>query len=285
MSRQIVLITGCSAGGIGFGLAKEFHRRGLRVLATARRVEAMNELATLGIETLPLDVTKEDSISACKDRVAQLTEGKLDILVNNAGKFSRSPATDLPLDKVRDLFETNVFSVFAMIQAFTPLLVANGGGKILNIGSLNAISPVPLGSAYGASKAALHQYGNILRVELKPFNIKVITAVTGGVQTNGTANSETFIPSTSLYAPFRETLLEADKKLLEGGSESLDSFSKGLVSKVLQSNPAAWVWGGNSALLVRLLSTFGSVTTFDGPFSRMFKLDLIAKQFNASRKS
>ncbi|KZS87187.1 NAD(P)-binding protein [Sistotremastrum niveocremeum HHB9708] len=132
----------------------------------------------------------------------------LDISGNNA----------LSLDKVRDPLETNVFSVISMVQVFAPLLVANGGGKILNIGSLNAISPVPLGSAYGVSKAALHQYRNILRAELRPFNIKVITAVTGGVQTNGTANSETFIPSNSLYAPFRESLLEADKKLLDGSS-------------------------------------------------------------------
>ncbi|KAJ7161057.1 hypothetical protein C8R46DRAFT_358947 [Mycena filopes] len=82
--RKTVLVTGCSPGGIGHELAKEYHSRGLRVIASARRPEALTDLATLGLETLQLDVTTTDSVRAARDHVALLTGGTLDILVNNA---------------------------------------------------------------------------------------------------------------------------------------------------------------------------------------------------------
>lgn len=85
MSQQTVLITGCSAGGLGYGLSVAFHARGLRVLATARNPTKMEGLRHLGIETLTLDVLDTNSITNCVEQVRDLTGGKLDILVNNAG--------------------------------------------------------------------------------------------------------------------------------------------------------------------------------------------------------
>lgn len=69
----------------GSGLCKEFHARGCRVFATARRVEAMGELAALGMRTLPLDVTSPSSVKAAVEAVAAETGGRIDILINNAG--------------------------------------------------------------------------------------------------------------------------------------------------------------------------------------------------------
>ncbi|KAJ3729273.1 hypothetical protein C8R42DRAFT_159501 [Lentinula raphanica] len=87
MGQRSVLITGCSAGGIGHAFVKEFHSRGLKVFATARRLESMSELEGLeGVNLLKLDVTDIESIRSTRNEVASLTGGKLDILVNNAGQ-------------------------------------------------------------------------------------------------------------------------------------------------------------------------------------------------------
>lgn len=84
--------------------------------------------------------------------------------------YSRvAPATDLEIDTVvKDMFDINVFAVMRMVQEFVHLLIA-AEGTIVNIGSIAAIMPFAFGSAYNASKAALHSYTDTLRVELKPF--------------------------------------------------------------------------------------------------------------------
>ena len=92
MPQKTVLITGCSEGGIGDALAKEFHKKGVRVFATARNLTKVEHLKALGLDILPLDVTDEASIKAAVESVKAITGGTLDILVNNSGggKFSHS---------------------------------------------------------------------------------------------------------------------------------------------------------------------------------------------------
>ena len=79
------------------------------------------------------------------------------------------PLVDLDLTRVKALFDVNFFAALAMVQVFLPLLLATPGARILNVGSVAGVCPVPFGGAYNASKAALHAMGNTLRVELAPF--------------------------------------------------------------------------------------------------------------------
>jgi len=97
MPRKSVLITGCSVGGIGHNLAEEWHRRGYRVFATARKVESMAALEAAGIECLAMDVTDPASLKAVAEQVGKETGGTLDILVNNAGqgKFANYEVSNL----------------------------------------------------------------------------------------------------------------------------------------------------------------------------------------------
>ena len=83
--RKTVLITGCSKGGIGDALAREFHRKGHRVFASARNLSKVQHLDDLGIETLLLDVTDEASIKEAVKKVTEYTNGSLDFLINNSG--------------------------------------------------------------------------------------------------------------------------------------------------------------------------------------------------------
>ncbi|KAH6665445.1 putative oxidoreductase,short chain dehydrogenase [Halenospora varia] len=184
--RKVVLITGCAPGGIGNALAREFNAKGCRVLATARNRSQIADLEEIGLDTIALDVTSEDSIAAAKEEVIRLTGGRLDVLVNNAGRNCTIPALDTPLSEARQTFETNFFAVHALTQTFTPFLVSTSSPSnhtlIINIGSVTAYIPYVFGSIYNASKAALHAYSNCLRLELEPFGVRVLVVVTGGYQ-------------------------------------------------------------------------------------------------------
>lgn len=85
MAQQSVLITGCSAGGIGDSLAQAFHKKGVRVFATARNLDKVQHLKDAGIEVIQLDVVDDASIKAAFETVKALTGGTLNILVNNSG--------------------------------------------------------------------------------------------------------------------------------------------------------------------------------------------------------
>jgi 1-acylglycerone phosphate reductase len=85
MAPMTVLITGCSAGGIGDALAQSFHQKGHRVFATARNLSKVEHLKSMGIETVQLDVVDVSSLKNAVASVDKATAGRLDVLINNAG--------------------------------------------------------------------------------------------------------------------------------------------------------------------------------------------------------
>jgi short-subunit dehydrogenase len=143
MPGKTILITGCSAGGIGYALAAECQRRGLTVFATARTTSKMSALEKLpNMTLLPLDVTSPSSIAEAVEQVKRRTGGKLDYLLNNSGQNLIMPALDLDIDDAKGMFEVNFWGVLRMIQAFAPLLI-QAEGTIVNIGSIVAYLHAP----------------------------------------------------------------------------------------------------------------------------------------------
>lgn len=269
-SKKTVLITGCSPGGIGHALAREFASKGLRVFATARNASTISELQTHGIETLSLVVDDEASVKACKKEVEALTGGKLDVLVNNAGRNYTVPALDVDFDEVRATFEVNLFAVMRMCQEFAPLLI-EAKGTIVQIGSLAGVMPYVFGSTYNASKAALHAYSNTLRIELAPLGVKVVTIVTGGVKSN-IARTERTLPDGSYYFPISA---EYQRRLTHSQEVGMptEAYAKGVVSHVLTSNPSRWVWAGNGSWMIWFVQRFLPMgVVMDFVFTRMFNL-------------
>ncbi len=140
---QSVLITGCSAGGIGHSLALAFQKRGLMVFATARKLLSMTELGNLpNVHLLTLDVTSETSIASAVETVQAKTGGKLDFLVNNAGQTYYAPGLDTDITVAKEMFETNFWGVLRVTQAFAPLLVA-AKGTLITIGSVLGYLHIP----------------------------------------------------------------------------------------------------------------------------------------------
>ena len=182
--RKSVLITGCSTGGLGASLAEAFHTANYRVFATARNPSKMASLASLGIETLQLDVQDPASIAACVTQVTTLTAPHgLDILVNNAGGGYYQPLLDTSVARGKAIFDLNVWSILVVTQAFAPLLI-QAKGRIVNNTSVNSVMNLPYSGVYNAAKAAAAMLTNNLRIELAPLGVRVVDLRTGVVRSN-----------------------------------------------------------------------------------------------------
>ncbi|KAE8442375.1 hypothetical protein EG329_003391 [Mollisiaceae sp. DMI_Dod_QoI] len=230
----------------------------------------------MGMATLSLDVTNIDSISEARMEVQKLTKGNLDILVNNAGRNCTLPALDVNIDDARACFETNFFSIILTTQAFTPFLIASHG-LILNIGSIAAIMPYVFGSVYNASKAALHSFSNTLRLELEPYDVRVLVVVTGGVQSN-IARTKRVLPEGSLYVDIEEHFTRRVNHS-QVGAMPADVYARGVVKEALKSpwRQKKWLWRGNKSGLVWFLSNFLGGWVFDLVVPRMFGLDRLRR--------
>ena len=157
-------------------MAKKFHLEGLHVFATVRNEKAAHELISLGVQALQLEATSPESVAQVKQHISEQTNGSLDYLVNNAGRDYTIPALNVDIS-VEATFETNVFSVMRICQAFAPLLIRTKG-IIIQIGSVAAAIPHVFGSVFNASKAALSTYSDTFRIELVPFRVNVMVVVT-----------------------------------------------------------------------------------------------------------
>ncbi len=204
--KKVALITGANKG-IGFEIARKLGKQGITVLIGARDLDrgvpAANTLKKEGIDAHPvqLDVTDAKTIAAARQFVEQRF-GKLDILVNNAGVLldSGTTASTIPLEMFRQVFDTNVFGVLAVTQAFLPLIRKSPAGRIVNMSSslgsltLNSDAKWPVYNmkppAYNTSKAALNMLTVHLSYELRGTPIKVNSACPGWVKTDmGGANA------------------------------------------------------------------------------------------------
>lgn len=133
MSRS-VLITGCSAGGIGSALALAFAALGCKVFATARNVAKMEDLkSNPSISILQLDPTSAESVQACLEQVeAELPHGKLDVLINNAGMSTNAPILDADIEAAKAMYDVNVWGCVRVTQKFAPMVIKARGTIVFN---------------------------------------------------------------------------------------------------------------------------------------------------------
>lgn len=181
-SSTVVLITGCSSG-IGRAAALHLAERGCTVIATARRVDDLADLAAAGCRTLPLDVTDESSMRAAVDAI-EASHGRIDVLVNNAGYSQSGAVESVPLAKTRAQFETNVFGPLRLTQLVLPGMRRRRAGRVVNISSMGGRLVFPGGGVYHASKYAVEALSDALRYELRPFGVAVVLIEPGLIRTH-----------------------------------------------------------------------------------------------------
>ena len=172
-----VLITGCSTG-IGRATAQALLAAGHTVWATARRPDVLSDLKTLGAHVAGLDVTDDESMRSAVAEV-EGAHGAVGTLVNNAGYGEYGAVEEVDLDKVRTMFETNVFGLARMCQLVLPAMRQAGRGRIVNISSMGGRMTFPLGGYYHATKYAVEAISDALRVEVLPFGVRVVVVEPG----------------------------------------------------------------------------------------------------------
>ncbi|XAR73329.1 Acylglycerone-phosphate reductase [Bertholletia excelsa] len=242
-AKQVVLITGCTTGGIGHALAREFAAEKCQVVATSRSVSSMADLKHDSRFFLQeLDVLSDESVRRVLSNVLDKF-GRIDIVVNNAGVQCVGPLAELPLSALQHTFDTNVYGCMRMVQAVFPHMASRKKGKIVNVGSVIAMVPGPWAGAYSASKAALHALTDTLRLELKPFGIDVINVVPGAVKSNigkSAVASVNRVPEWKLYKQFEEAI-RARAYFSQGVKATpTEVFAKKTVAAVLKKNPPSW---------------------------------------------
>ena len=234
-NKPVALVTGANQG-IGLQIAKDLVAHGFTVLVGSRNFER-GEAAAKGIgpdaRALQLDVTDQTSISAAAERIRK-EFGRLDVLVNNAAISNASKRTgmsvqeyakltrpsNVSLDEMRTVWDTNVFGVLAVTQAMLPLLREAPAGRIVNVsssvGSLTRTSDPAsswrsiFGPVYPASKTALNAITLAMAIELEPTGIKVNAACPGYTKTNLNNYSGTRTVEQGAREPVRLALLGPD---------------------------------------------------------------------------
>ncbi|MTA65700.1 MAG: SDR family NAD(P)-dependent oxidoreductase, partial [Actinobacteria bacterium] len=166
MSKK-VLITGAGSG-FGKGTAVALAIRGHKVIATT---ETEDQAIALRAEHPQIQVEKLDITSS--DDVAKAATIDLDVLINNAGAGQTGPMADVPIDRVRHLFEVNVFGTLAVTQAVLPKMAAKKSGRIIIVSSIGGVIAGPSFGPYAMTKHALEAMGKSMRAELAVSGIDV----------------------------------------------------------------------------------------------------------------
>ncbi|MFE9867138.1 SDR family oxidoreductase [Streptomyces sp. NPDC005506] len=200
LEGAVVLVTGGNRG-IGKAIVDELLTRGVKkVYATARNPQPSTDARVV---PLALEVTDIASIEALVAAAPDVT-----VLINNAGGSAPDTYLDVPIEDIRNVFETNFFGPLNVTRAFVPVIERNGGGHILNAHS--ALSWIARHGAYAATKAAFWLQTNAIRLELLDRGIGVTGLHMGYVDTDMTAG-----------------VTEPKSKPADIAKEALDGIEKG----------------------------------------------------------
>lgn len=191
LKGKVAVVTG-GAKGIGYGISYRLAEAGAEVVIADLDSEATDntskELAAKGWTVHPyiIDISDEEQVkklvSYCKDEL-----GGLDIFVNNAGIYPSNPISQMTTDQFEKVINVNLRSVFLTTKYASEVMKDAGGGKIINISSIDALHPSMIGLAhYDASKHGVWGFTKNAALELSQYNISVNALAPGGITTAGT---------------------------------------------------------------------------------------------------
>jgi NAD(P)-dependent dehydrogenase (short-subunit alcohol dehydrogenase family) len=270
MKSKTALVTGASSG-IGEATAERLASAGYKVYGTSRRGAQAGQRS---FEMLPLDVTSDASVEAAVREVMRL-DGRIDLLVNNAG-FSVAPAgaEESSIEQARSIFDTNFFGIVRMTRAVVPHMRHQGGGRIINIGSVLGFLPMPYMALYAATKHAIEGYSESLDHELRARGIRV--SVIEPAYTKTQFDAKSLEPDSKLdeYREVRAALAKKMKEVVERGDEP------GVVADVVlkaasAARPKLRYTAGVVARRLRLLRRFAPAGLVDAAIRKDLRLDAL----------
>ncbi|MDQ3022364.1 MAG: SDR family NAD(P)-dependent oxidoreductase [Bacteroidota bacterium] len=248
MSR--ILITGCR-GGIGLDAAIRLVKAGHFVYATVHKEKSVSELKKIFHPYSKNSLIEKLDITNSKDR-EKILDWDIDVLVNNAGIGDSGPLIEIDVQKIRDVFETNVFSAIELTQIALKKMIAKGSGRVVIVGSMYGLLPTPYLAPYGMSKFALENLAFSLRKELKPFGIYVVMVNPGSYNTGFNKKNidkkYTWLDKNGLYKNHMDAIKKEEDLLYKLEVQNIEGISKQLVKAVVDKKPKKrykaplWQW-------------------------------------------
>lgn len=247
---------------MGEAAAKLFLEKGYIVYAGARRVDKMEHLKQLGINTRYLDVTSTESNQNLVNEILE-KEKRIDILINSAGYGSFGALEDVSPEEAKRQFDVNVFGAANLTQLVLPTMRAQRSGKIVNISSIGGQLYSPLGGWYYASKHALEAVSDTLRLEVKPFGIDVVIIEPGGTATEWQrVTNEQMLATTPNDSPYR-SMVEQFTSIEETGFATAEDIAKLILKSVTDAKPKTRYQPRFSEKLIVILARKLSYKMFD----------------------
>ncbi|MDG2187292.1 MAG: SDR family NAD(P)-dependent oxidoreductase [Hyphomicrobiales bacterium] len=244
--KKNILITGCSSG-IGLHVARDMKEIGWNVIASCRKesdCKIMRE--KYGFLSTVINYDNEESITSGLNYSLEKTNGRIDILFNNGAYGLPSLVEDIPVDSLRNIFETNFFGWHSLTKGVIPYMKEQGSGRIIQNSSILGFMALKYRGAYTATKYALEGLSDTLRLELKDSNIKIILIQPGPITTKFRENSYIrFIedikwdlsPNRLIYSNIIIPRLEAKNPKKTTFELLPDAVSKSVIHACISNNP------------------------------------------------
>lgn len=253
MRDEVIWITGASSG-IGEELAKQYAKRGTKLILSARRKVELERVRNScihpeNIKIVALDLTDFVSLPQRVEEAKQCF-GRIDLLINNGGVSQRSMIVETDFEVYKQLIAINYLGTVALSKALLPHFIERQQGQYAVVTSVMGKYGSPFRSGYAGSKHALHGFFDVLRMEHQKDNISVSLLCPGFVQTNVTINALTGDGSSlghddpatknglQVEAFCRKAIKAIDKKAWEtyfGRKEKLGVYLKRISQKLLHS--------------------------------------------------
>jgi NAD(P)-dependent dehydrogenase (short-subunit alcohol dehydrogenase family) len=250
--ENIAIVTG-SSSGIGFETALALAREGYFTYATMRDIKKgtnIKEIAkkeNLKLETLELDVDKEDSVKNAINKIVK-EKNRIDILVNNAGYGLFGCLEDISMQDLKAQFETNFFGVVRVLHQVIPIMRKQKSGIIVNVSSVAGRIGFPVSPAYISSKFAIEGLSESIRYELSPFGINTIIIEPGVIKTNFMTSTKKVTKSDSPYKDITNKVIAGITMMSEMGTPPIEVANM-IIKAVKSENPLPRYTVGNDAAM------------------------------------
>ena len=268
LTTKIALVTGASSG-IGEATAERLATAGFKVYGTSRRGAKPGRRS---FEMLTLDVTSDASVESVVSEVIR-REGRVDLLVNNAG-FSTAPAgaEESSIEQTRSIFDTNFFGIVRMTRAVVPHMRQQGGGRIINIGSVLGFLPAPYMALYAATKHAIEGYSESLDHELRTRGIRVSVIEPAYTKTQFDAH---LLEADSKLDEYRAARTVVAKRVQEAvaGADEPSVVATVVLQAAAAARPKLRYTAGTGARRLRWLRRFAPAGVMDAGIRKEFRLD------------
>jgi short-subunit dehydrogenase len=277
---RTALVTGASSG-IGEAAARALAREGYALALIARRKDRLDllvkDIEAAGGRALAIaaDLAEDEATQfAARDAIAWL--GRIDLLVNNAGYSPGAAIEQVSRQDLRHIFDVNLLSALHLIGAVTPQMRAQGGGRIVNVGSVAALVPAPLAIPYAATKVGMHVATDALRLELGRFGITLSLVIPGFVDTAvfDNARSASQALREDLDNPYRQTMFDLDELAMKNLENALspEDVAKVIVRAATARRPKPRYYTPRSTLLQKVFLGMLPARSLDAILSRVYKL-------------